>query len=536
MASKLNHAPIRYIRELGEDEAYVLSLLAFLQSKATNTRYGELWFYMPYGRRSSRKANDERYRPLTDYVPWLGKSQLCRIINKLEAKGYIEVGRGWNQERYDKTNWYHVPEKVCKICANKYGWRFFNPADAETFGLSGALVLNVLYRDYRLMLKDGFTRLKLNRSALHRETGIPIRTLPALIKRLEASKVISTAGDGGIKLLVDNPCTMKGRGYGRERVFNADTIAITEYDCSPHSNRISIAARSLVENAPEAKPERKTVSRRRGAKPVDRDAFTTRYKKVIDWQAVKDASDIELNRLDMDIDYHYSGKRNTLLAIARHLGKPASKFAKRIMDQDESDFTLNLTAEDSPELSKYHLYCSSYSLKDGKALMNHDRFTHDILSDEWNKGCAYYHPELRDKVVMSFRVGVEKYVMYQAESYNGEGGGYLKAAGLAWEPLENWLKAHDVQDAVCIKESIPVAEIVPTVDSHDEERKHLAELRSEQARDKRESLDYVVREHTRLLDANAISYVEDGIRTGRIKMPSRDDTKDAKSVAAFLSA
>lgn len=107
------------------NEAIVLEQLAFKTSEKLHWRDGKWWFY---------DTLDELQKKL----PYLGRSTIDDVVQKLESKKLLEIGN-YNKASYDQTRWFHVPEEYWGAVNNEKVW--FKPADAFDHGVPAALLM-----------------------------------------------------------------------------------------------------------------------------------------------------------------------------------------------------------------------------------------------------------------------------------------------------------------------------------------------------------------------------------------------------------
>ena len=237
----LHLIPKRFIEELGATDGYVLSKLCHLQSKATFVKDGRKWFVCPLGRRATTKEASKTYQPLSDYFPWLGFKALHKIVQKLEEKKYITIGRGFNKWKKDRTLWYSVSKASMKKWYYKENRVFFNPADAKAFkNVSRAIVLNILYREFHLEGRPDNEYLTISRNKIATETGLALSSVSNIISHFEQIKLLQGFKEiGRYKLMLkDNPCNMRGRGARPKIGKLGEPIESTACESNPHGKPI----------------------------------------------------------------------------------------------------------------------------------------------------------------------------------------------------------------------------------------------------------------------------------------------------------
>lgn len=107
------------------NEAIVLEEIVFRIQATANVRNGKRWFY---------DTLDELQKKL----PYLGRSTIDDLVQKLESKKLLEIGN-YNKASYDQTRWFHVPEEHWEAANDQKVW--FRPADAKAHGVPAALLM-----------------------------------------------------------------------------------------------------------------------------------------------------------------------------------------------------------------------------------------------------------------------------------------------------------------------------------------------------------------------------------------------------------
>ncbi len=225
--------PQSYIPALGANAAYMLKTLALRQrgaKKKLKSQKGN-WFCCPLDRKPTKveyinKDGSSNYQPLSDQVSWLGHSTVFKIVKKLENAAHIKIDREqWNHIN-GNTLHYQVSTKACKVIkeaqADTTGnlMRYFDPVEAAELGINAALVLNLVYRDFRLKAKQPDERLIFSRSAIAADLGLPRATVNDVFKFLEEKHLsgVDCSGGKAYRLLVPNPSKQGSYGAGRKSV------------------------------------------------------------------------------------------------------------------------------------------------------------------------------------------------------------------------------------------------------------------------------------------------------------------------------
>src|SRR5579862_4261666 len=108
----------------GAHEAIVLKYLANRVRESRKCVGGKQWYYATV-------------RDLQTRFPYLTKSTIGEIIRRLKELGYCEIERH-NLRKYDRTFWYHVPEKVRHAAEDDV--IYFESATAQQVGVVAAVI------------------------------------------------------------------------------------------------------------------------------------------------------------------------------------------------------------------------------------------------------------------------------------------------------------------------------------------------------------------------------------------------------------
>jgi len=109
----------------GAHEAIVLKYLANRVGASKNIIDGKPWYYTTV-------------RDLSTRFPYFRKSAIADIVQRLSELGYLEINN-FNRHKYDRTFWYHVPQKIRNACEDDT--IYFNSTAAREVGVMGAVLL-----------------------------------------------------------------------------------------------------------------------------------------------------------------------------------------------------------------------------------------------------------------------------------------------------------------------------------------------------------------------------------------------------------
>jgi hypothetical protein len=110
----------------GSHEAIVIKYLANRVGKSKNDVAGKKWFYI-------------KIKDLKKHYPYLSASALLSIVHTLEDIGYCEIANH-NKYKYDRTFWYHVPERIRNAAEEEL--RYFNSELAAEVGVPAAVFID----------------------------------------------------------------------------------------------------------------------------------------------------------------------------------------------------------------------------------------------------------------------------------------------------------------------------------------------------------------------------------------------------------
>ena len=118
-------------KEFGEREAILLQYLAYRICDKPYAKDGKKWTF------GSLSKLAKRY-------PYIKRSTLGSILNRMESEGLIEIGC-FNKWKHDKTQWFHVPQKYLDAC-EKQKMIKFNSHVAAKYGIPAAVIYhNLVY-------------------------------------------------------------------------------------------------------------------------------------------------------------------------------------------------------------------------------------------------------------------------------------------------------------------------------------------------------------------------------------------------------
>jgi hypothetical protein len=117
--------------EQGEKAAVLLQYLAHHVSKSKHVHGGKKWFY---------KTLDD----LADVFPYLKRSTIHAILQKLgKENGPLTIG-DYNKKGYDRTNWFAFRDDHFRKQAQSSKPVYFRVADAVKYGIVAAVLLGNL--------------------------------------------------------------------------------------------------------------------------------------------------------------------------------------------------------------------------------------------------------------------------------------------------------------------------------------------------------------------------------------------------------
>jgi hypothetical protein len=266
--------PKRFLKLLGSNAAYVLAKLCWRQQAANNkddpkvTRDKKQWFF-------------PTLEEMHTWFPWLSTTALYSIINTLEKRKFIEVGRGYNRMRSksDHTLWYHVPKKYVEQWQYRKDEQFFFATDLCRFKrnhVAKAIVLSLFCRELHLIGKGEQISINLPRNKFAKETGLPLSSISDMIREFIAMKLIAGSGEY-YSLLIDNPFAktgLKARGEFRKKLCHVTAVEASCFS-NPHAVAITsqpgsklpalVAAVALdMEHRAKVKTEKLRRKRKRG--------------------------------------------------------------------------------------------------------------------------------------------------------------------------------------------------------------------------------------------------------------------------------
>ncbi len=114
-----------FARLHGVKEAIILKFLAHKVRKSKKLHDGKKWHY---------DTLDE----LAKRFPYMSRSTLHEVLKRMAKDGLVEIGN-YNRRKYDRTQWFTVPEKY--MDAVEEDPRYFNVAVAESHGIAEAVLL-----------------------------------------------------------------------------------------------------------------------------------------------------------------------------------------------------------------------------------------------------------------------------------------------------------------------------------------------------------------------------------------------------------